>query len=114
MPGVGHGSVKWCPSSFGPLQQGKLAQGIKDEEHGMSAKFNSEIAVIAFQGTHHLRRRSARISDVRSVSARPRPLPGLWGQGQLGSTRCRWAGRDGDAEHLGDGGVWPRRRGLLR
>src|SRR5262249_17724018 len=22
-----------------------------------------------------------------------------------GSTRCRWAGRDGDAEHLGDGGV---------
>src|SRR5262249_31974733 len=60
---------------------------------------------LALQGTHHLRRLSARISAVRSVSARPRPLPGLWGQGQLSSTRCRWAGRDGDAEHLGDGGV---------
>src|SRR5215469_12462290 len=27
-------------------QQGKLARGTKDEEHAMSAKFNSEIAVI--------------------------------------------------------------------
>ena len=29
-----------------PRQQGKLARGTKDEEHAMSAKFSSEIAVI--------------------------------------------------------------------
>ena len=29
-----------------PRQQGKLARGTKDEEHAMSAKINSEIAVI--------------------------------------------------------------------
>src|SRR5262249_34177368 len=29
-----------------PRQQGKLARGTEDEEHAMSAKFNSEITVI--------------------------------------------------------------------
>src|SRR5215468_1654511 len=34
------------PAVLRPRQQGKLARGTKDEEHAMSARFNSEIAVI--------------------------------------------------------------------
>jgi hypothetical protein len=30
----------------GPRQQGKLARGVKDEEHAMSHKLNAGIAVI--------------------------------------------------------------------
>src|SRR5262249_42927438 len=34
------------PAVLRPCQQAKLARGAKDEEHAMSAKFSSEIAVI--------------------------------------------------------------------
>jgi hypothetical protein len=37
------GMVRPCS---GPRQQGKLARGVKDEEHAMSHKLNAGIAVI--------------------------------------------------------------------
>ena len=61
-------------TQFGIVLQGSFSITTTDGETTASRERVSIGGHLALQGTHHRRRRSARISDVRPVSGRPRTL----------------------------------------
>jgi len=68
--------VQWLDQRIAAQVAHQLEQRLAQERERISAD-HIVMSHLALQGTHHRRRRLARIFDVRSVNARPRLFPRL-------------------------------------